>query len=186
MLYGEKFLWCLVYYEILYNCKDSCITPSKWLPILYNPRGLYTDLYSSVLFLHKLNKVSFSQQLVLLFQVQSAGGKYKDVVGFYPMNAMKFEDLRSATITVLHRLNKLGLNVIAISADGLSTNVKLFENMCGGELRPSIPNPANGKPLSLIFDPTHLFKNFYNNFLNKRQLVFPPIPGTSSTTASFE
>ena len=122
----------------------------------------------------------------MLFQVQSACGKFKDMVGFYPMKAMKCEDLRSATISVLHRLNNLGLNVIAVSADGLSTNVKLFENLCGGELRPSIPNLTNGKPMSLIFDPTHLFKNFYNNLLNKRHLVFPPIPGSRSKTATFE
>lgn len=124
---------------------------------------------------------------MVIFQVQSAHGRYKDVVAFYPMRSMRADDLYKAILEVLSRLAKLGLNVIALISDGLQTNVKAYALLCGGRsLEPQILNPVTGRPLFLIFDPVHIFKNLYNHLQRKKTLTFPAIPGTSSSAASFQ
>ena len=50
-----------------------------------------------------------------------------------------------------------------------------------------IENPYNnGKPIFLLFDSTHLFKNFYNNFRNKRYLFCPEYPPYGPQKANFD
>ena len=52
-----------------------------------------------------------------------------------------------------------------------------------------IPNPlSQGSRIYLLFDPTHLFKNIYNNFRNKENFIYHSIVNkeeTDVTLASF-
>ena len=51
---------------------------------------------------------------------------------------------------------------------------KLFLDLCGGSLQPSLPHPTHaGEKLFLIFDFTHNLKNIFNCFLNKGYFDIP-------------
>ena len=44
-----------------------------------------------------------------------------------------------------------------------------------GNMRQWIENPyAKGNRIYLLFDSVHIFKNFYNNFLNRKCFIYPP------------
>jgi len=60
------------------------------------------------------------------------------------------------------------------------------EELCHGDLRLAIAHPdVKGGKLFLLFDPVHLFKNFYTNFLNRQEFVCPDFNG-EAITARFE
>ncbi len=123
---------------------------------------------------------------VLCFMVNSVRGKYKDVVGFYPVNALNAEKLNEAFLDVMKRLCLIGFRIFVVITDNLSVNRRFFQQFLGGgQLKTCVQNPVNGEPLFLVFDPTHNFKNIYNNFQRKKTFSFPRIPGTQTTSASF-
>ena len=61
--------------------------------------------------------------------------------------------------------------------DGYSANVKLFKTklLCGIET-PCVPNPwVPDQNIYLLYDIVHLFKNAYNNFVNKENFICPTL-----------
>ena len=111
--------------------------------------------------------------------------KYRDIVGFFQMDKMKFEDLHSAFLETLRMLHKLQFKVIAVVTDNLSTNQKLFRSLHNGFVSSPVPHPVSKEPLFLLFDTVHIFKNIYNGFQKAKFLTFPPLDGTGASTASF-
>ena len=49
-------------------------------------------------------------------------------------------------------------------------------DLCDGTLKSSIPHPyIDGDLLFLTFDPTHNFKNVYNNWVNRKIFTLPKL-----------
>jgi hypothetical protein len=102
---------------------------------------------------------------LLSFFVSSVGGNYDDMVCLIPIVTLKWPDLMGHTSKILDALKEVGFNIVAVIVDGHKTNVRFFSELCKGDLCSAIPHPICPRtPLHLVFDPVHLFKNFYNNF----------------------
>ncbi len=94
-------------------------------------------------------------------------GKYRDTVAFYEMNGMTADDLHKAFLEVMKRLVDIGFHVHVVVTDGLSANINFFKRLGDGQLKSRVKNPINQDPLFLLCDPTHVFKNLYNNWQKK-------------------
>ena len=96
--------------------------------------------------------------------------------GFFSGWALPGRRLSSKTLhkyfdSVLQITTNAGLNVVGVSMDNYSANRKFYTELYGGELKSFIASPVDkNKPLFLLFDTVHNFKNIYNNFLAKNNL----------------
>ena len=69
---------------------------------------------------------------------------------------------------------EIGCEVYLTMSDGHDSNVKFFRLLHKDGLKYSIQNPFDtDKLVFLMFDPVHLFKNFYNNFMKAVTFSFP-------------
>jgi hypothetical protein len=89
---------------------------------------------------------------------------------------------------VLELLHDCGYEVVSITSDNNKVNVKLFKNVCDGNIASHISNPFHpDKNIYLLFDTVHLVKNIRNNWLNEKNklFIFPSFTGCSNikTTA---
>ena len=73
-------------------------------------------------------------------------------------------------LKVLEALTKLGFVIALVLCDGHKTNMKFFMELGDGMQELSIQNPfcSTSSRIFLMFDPVHIFKNFYHNFERKR------------------
>ena len=107
---------------------------------------------------------------VLCFMIKSLRHHYKDVVALFPCHALTSASLLNHFYKVNRLLCEIGFHIVAISADNASVNRSFYSILSNGSM--SSTNPITGEPLHLIFDPTHLFKNFYNNFERKKKFIY--------------
>ena len=71
-------------------------------------------------------------------------------------------------VKVMLLLHEVGFNVVGISVDNAAANRKFYKDfLCDGKWRTSIEHPFTGGKIFLIFDPTHVAKNIYNNLLTR-------------------
>jgi hypothetical protein len=124
---------------------------------------------------------------LLCFMVKSLSNKYEDIVAMVPLASISSQVIKSWWDRVLQVLTEIGYDIVATLTDAHSSNRRFFtQDLCGGKLGTSVPNPcAPGSKIFLIFDSVHLFKNVYNNFLNRREFVCPPFEG-SALSAKFK
>ena len=109
--------------------------------------------------------------------IRSVGAKYNDMIAMHPIVSLNSEKLKELYFKVLKGVSEVGFDVCATLVDGHQTNMKFYRQLGVGEMKTFIENPYNnGMPIFLLFDSTHLFKNFYNNFRNKRYLFCPEYP----------
>ena len=117
---------------------------------------------------------------LLCFMVKSVVSKYKDLVGIYPMNKLTAEKQHRCYLEVMSLLQKVPLNVVAISVDNASSNRKFYtQYLCGGELKTSYTDVTTGQPIYLVFDPVHDVKNVYNNFQSRKLFQCPTLNSTT-------
>ncbi|KAG1670932.1 SRSF protein kinase 2 [Nymphon striatum] len=84
-------------------------------------------------------------QTLLGFMISSIAGPYRDMVSLFPMKKINVKKVTTCCFEVLKLLDKIGLNVVAISVDNHPVNRSFFvKELCGGFLKPSIKNPING------------------------------------------
>ena len=110
---------------------------------------------------------------VLCFMIKSLHHHYQDVVALIPTAKLTASSLHEYFLVVNRLLLNAGFSVVALSVDNASVNRSFFSILCDGELTPCVPNPLSGDPLHLLFDGTHLFKNFYNNFQRRKNFSCP-------------
>ncbi len=113
---------------------------------------------------------------LLSFMIKSVCGKYSDVVALSPVTNLDAEKVEKDLLKVLEALHDIGFEVLLLSADNASPNRKCFLKLCDGTWKMCVENPClPGKPLFLVFDSVHDFKNIYNNFQTRRTFVFPSL-----------
>lgn len=115
------------------------------------------------------------------FMITSIFSKNKDVVGLFPVKSLTAEALLVLCNQVLRVLTEAGYEVVTLISDNNRVNRKMFETMCGGELKYSFKNPFNVRTdaeIFILFDTVHLFKCIRNNWLNQcdsnQSFVIPP------------
>ena len=124
----------------------------------------------------------------LCFMIKSLSSNYKDMVGIYSVKNLKAETQKQCFDKIMQLLHEVGFNVIGISVDNAAANRKFYKHfLCNGTWRSSIKNKFTGGEIFLVFDPTHIIKNVYNNFHTRRVFKLPAtlsfMPKT--VTASF-
>ena len=124
----------------------------------------------------------------LCFMIKSLSSGYQDMVGIYPIKNLKAETQKACFDKVMLLVHEIGFNVIGICVDNASANRKFFKDfLCNGAWKASIPNKYTDGKIFLIFDPTHIIKNIYNNLVNRRVFEMPCMTPILDTplTASF-
>jgi hypothetical protein len=117
---------------------------------------------------------------LLCFMLKSVGGNYRDMVVMQPIAKVDASVIETHFLAVLEAVTEIGFEVVCVSTDGHSANRKFYEQLSRGKIKPFILHPsAPEKKIFLLFDPVHLFKNFYTNFLNKTHFSAPPFKGTA-------
>ena len=115
------------------------------------------------------NELGEPTRTLLSFFASSIGGNYEDMICFFPIRTLTWATLYEKFLKVVEELHKIGLYTCLALADGHKTNVKFYTELCNGHLRASIQHPLEPEvPLYLMFDPVHLFKNFYHNFVGHK------------------
>ena len=100
---------------------------------------------------------------VLCIMIKSLAGKYNDMVTLHPIVSINSQKIKELFYKVLERVSEVGFYVCLALVDGHKTNMKFYRELGGG-------------PIFLLHDSVHLFKNSYNNFVNKKQLYCPDLP----------
>ena len=110
----------------------------------------------------------------LYFMVKSLSSGYQDMVGIYPVKNLKAPTQKECFDKIMILLNEVCFNVVGISVDNAAANRKFYKDfLCEGSWKVSIANPFTGGEIFLIFDPTHIIKNVYNNFLTRKTFELP-------------
>ena len=95
------------------------------------------------------------------------------MASIYPVKNLQAEKEKNSFDKVM-LLHEIGLNVVGLSVDNAAANRKFFiDCICDGVWKESIYNQCTGGKMFLIFDPTQVVKNIYNNFLTRRVLELP-------------
>lgn len=112
---------------------------------------------------------------LLCFMVKSLSGKYEDVVAMVPLATLTSEIIFKWWDKVLKTVTEIGFDIAATLTDAHSSNRRFFaKDLCKGKMATYVLNPYNkSSKIFLVFDSVHIFKNFYNNFLNRRFFSCP-------------
>ncbi len=116
---------------------------------------------------------------MLSFMIKSVAGNYSDIVALFPVKNLDSTRILKDFHTVITTLTDIGYHVFDLSVDNASPNRKFYiDELCAGSLSTKIPHPSiENEYLFLLFDSVHNFKNVYNNFVNRKEFVFPTIKG---------
>ena len=120
---------------------------------------------------------------LLCVMVKSVAGNYNYnyIVSMNPITNINSDKLYKIWMNVLKFLTEIGFDILVTMVDGHSSNIKFYKILLREPLDFSIPengicisNPFSpAKKIYLMFDPVHLFKKFYTNFLNYEEFDFP-------------
>ena len=106
--------------------------------------------------------------------VKSLSSGYEDMVGIYPVKNLEAETQKQCFNKIMYLLHEVGFNVVEVSVDNAAANKKFYKDfLCDGIWKSSITNNFTGRKIFLIFDPTHVIKNIYNNFLTRKVFKIP-------------
>lgn len=120
---------------------------------------------------------------LLCMMLKGIASKYSDIVVMVPLTTINAKVIKEWWTKVLEATTPLGFDVVATLVDAHSSNRRFYiEELCGGKLQPFIPHPfKSGSKMFLLFDSVHIFKNVYNNLLNRKEFKCPPFEGKSLT-----
>ena len=123
-----------------------------------------------------LTDISQVATTALCFMIKSLSSGYQDMVGIYPVKNLTATTQKDCFDRIVFLLHEVGFNVVGLSVDNAATNRKFYRDfLCEGSLKTSIPKSYTGGEISLIFDPTHVIKNIYNNLLTRKIFRLPAL-----------
>ena len=120
--------------------------------------------------------------------IRSLSSKYRDMVCIHPVRNLKADTQKQCFDKVMHLVHEVGFDVIEISVDNAAANRKFYKDFLYDRTwKEAIMNNFTGGKIFLIFDPTRVIKNIYNNFLAKRFFKLPTTHGLvpAHLTATF-
>ena len=122
---------------------------------------------------------------LLCVMIKSIAGKYRDVVFMVPIVGINADKLCSIWKNVASQMTAIGFDIAVTMTDGHSSNMKLFNNKILNNVHEnlSVPNVDNlGSFIFLLFDPAHIFKNLYNNWMAKEIFECPHVDSRGNKT----
>ncbi|KAJ3644415.1 hypothetical protein Zmor_022148 [Zophobas morio] len=112
------------------------------------------------------NHPTQAAKTVVTFMITAVFGNFKEVVRLYPVNNLTGEELKHAALETINVVQKCDFKVILIITDNNRLNQNFFKNLVSGD---TFCNPLHSNmPIFLTYDFVHLFKNIYNNWLNRK------------------
>jgi hypothetical protein len=125
-----------------------------------------------------------------VFMISSYRSKSKDIAAIIPVKNANAQVLHGLIVKVLHMLHVIGYLVICLISDNNRINRNAFTSLCGGNLSPCIPHPADqNEKLFILFDSVHLLKCIRNNWLAQSDqglsFLFPSLHDGVLRKASF-
>ena len=116
---------------------------------------------------------------LLCTMLKSVAGRYHDIITLTPITSINSKITAKVYHQLLEVALKIGFDVTVTLVDGHNSNCKFFKNeLYFGMMNLWIANPLNSaNRIFLLFDPTHLFKNFYCNLINKEYFECPTFEG---------
>lgn len=91
------------------------------------------------------------------------------MVCYVPTVTLNWSDLLTHFEKVMRALITVGFSVNLVLLDGHKTNIRFLSELGEGHLEVCLENPyQTGAQLFTMFDPVHIFKNFYHNFERHR------------------
>lgn len=123
---------------------------------------------------------------LLCFMLNGVAGKYQDIVAMVPLVKVSADIIKKWFLRVLEVVSEIGFDVVATSTDGHSANRRFYSELGNGQMPVHIMNPFKpGSRIYLLFDSVHIFKNVFNNLLNRRNFKCPAF-GETEVSASFK
>ena len=105
----------------------------------------------------------------LCFMIKILSTSYQDMIVIHSVRSLKAERRKKCFDKFMLLLHEVGFNMIRICVDNAAASRKFYkEFLCGGCWQSSIKNSFSGGRIFLLFDPTHIVKNIYNNFPTKK------------------
>jgi hypothetical protein len=125
------------------------------------------------------NKNGEPTKTLLCMMLKSVAGNYSDVVVMAPLTTINSGIIKKWWDKVIQETTPLGFDIVATIADAHSLNRNFYtDELCNGSLQTFIPHPLNKtKKIFLLFDSVHVFKNIFNNLLNKKEFKCPQFDG---------
>lgn len=104
--------------------------------------------------------------------IQSLYGSMEEIVRLIPVAKQTQSDLAGAILKAIGFLQSKGFTVLACVADGNRLNQATFKHLTSGVNAKSMKwfeNPSsNSEKIFVVFDYVHIFKNWRNNWINKK------------------
>lgn len=103
----------------------------------------------------------------LVFMLNGINSKFNLPLAFYFINTLNTSEKASLIIEIIEILTRIGVKIVVISFDGLSTNTATCNLLgaClsqGQNFKPFILNPVNQTKIRIILDPPHMLKLIRN------------------------
>ena len=112
---------------------------------------------------------------LLCVMVKSVRGKYRDVVSMTQISNISADKLINVWQNCISVLSEIGFIAVVTMTDGHKSNESFFKKLLEHNIDSfHIDHPHfSGQNIFLLFDPVHLFKNFYNNFMVYDTFSYP-------------
>ena len=125
---------------------------------------------------------------LLCLMIKSICGKYRDIISMTPITNINATILYTIWQSNIKVLTEVGFNVAATITDGHESNVKFYAKLIGTNPKHYYVNNLYfpGRKIFLLFNPVHLFKNFYNNFMNYSIFRYPTYDQSEPSEEIFE
>ena len=143
-----------------------------WARVIFIPLQVYTSQrveYVGGQFFGNENQAP--TKTLLSFFLSSLHGSYEDLVCFVPMTSLTSSSLLRHFDDAIAKLQAIGFDVKLVLTDGHKTNIKFFTELGKGTLELHIQNSVPESSFFTMFDPVHIFKNFYHNFQRNRCVI---------------
>lgn len=143
--------------------------------LIFDEMYVYETLeYSCGKFFGMARNKNEAATTILTFMIKSMAGKYCDVISMCPLNGFNITILGDFFKKAMSLVLDAGFDCICAISDNHPINRAYFKHLGNNELQHCVANPCNAeKPLFLLIDPTHNFKNIFNNF-QKRDVLETP------------
>lgn len=127
--------------------------------------GQMTEFMALILPVLLIQLVKSPKLQIKCYVIHGLSTKYTIPCGYYFHSSMLASDFNKLTLNVLKLLTDCCYITLRIITDNMSSNVLLFKNFGGGEIKNCIRHPfLPGLPLFLSFDFCHALINARNLF----------------------
>ena len=112
---------------------------------------------------------------LLCLMVRAITRSYRDIITMCPITNLNAKLQKEIWFKNVKILEDLVFEVLVTLTGGNEVNHKFFkEILMSNILQDSMQTPFNTSRLMFFgFDPVHLFKCFYTNFINRKVFIFP-------------